>query len=226
MSQDIRTIIEKHPLFSRLTQEQSERVARHARTLTLPEGQILFSQRDPANHFYFVRSGTIKLSRLAPDGNEKVIEFTNPGQTFAEALMFLDAPAYPVNASALTAAELISFDSRDFASMLRESVETCFLLMADMSQRLHGLIAEIDNLSLQTGSCRVASYLLKMAPTDSDSFTLDIPKGVMASRLSIKPETFSRILRNFQDNHILSIKGSQVTLLDRNALTLHAESMA
>lgn len=225
MSEELKQHLSRHLLFARLTPAQLDRAAQRARLLRLDEGQPLFAQGDPADRFFYVVSGQIKLSRLSPEGNEKVIDIVSAGNTFAEALMFLEGPAYPVNATALGPSELVSIDSRDFAAMLRDSIDTCFLLMGDMSQRLRGLIAEIDNLSLQSGTCRVASYLLKMAPEDQDEFRLDIPKGVMASRLSVKPETFSRILRNLQDSGILSIKGAQVTIHDRGALEDRAEGL-
>ncbi|BCO32165.1 transcriptional regulator [Thiohalobacter sp. COW1] len=225
MSEELKQHLSRHLLFARLTPAQLDRAAQRARLLRLDEGQPLFAQGDPADRFFYVVSGQIKLSRLSPEGNEKVIDIVSAGNTFAEALMFLEGPAYPVNATALGPCELVSIDSRDFAAMLRDSIDTCFLLMGDMSQRLRGLIAEIDNLSLQSGTCRVASYLLKMAPEDQDEFRLDIPKGVMASRLSVKPETFSRILRNLQDSGILSIRGAQVTIHDRDALEDRAEGL-
>ncbi len=76
-------------LLSRLSEEQLERVQRHATRLRLQEGQFLFNQGDPALHFYLVLSGRLRLSRLSVDGAEKVIEIIGPGETFAEALMFL-----------------------------------------------------------------------------------------------------------------------------------------
>lgn len=225
MSEELEQHLKKHLLFARLTEAQLKRVVQRARILRLDEGQQLFAQSDPADRFFYVISGQIKLSRLSPEGNEKVIDIVTAGNTFAEALMFLEGPAYPVNATALGPTELISIDSHDFANMLRDSIDTCFLMMGDMSQRLRGLIAEIDNLSLQSGTCRVAAYLLKMAPEDAEEFKLDIPKGVMASRLSVKPETFSRILRNLQDSGILSIKGAQVRIHDRDGLEDRAEGL-
>jgi CRP-like cAMP-binding protein len=87
-------------LLSQLSQEQLERVARRAARLGLEDGQMLFSQGDPAERFYLVLSGQVRLFRLSPDGAEKVIEIAGAGETFAEALMFLNAPRYPVCAAA------------------------------------------------------------------------------------------------------------------------------
>ena len=143
--------LKKGLLFANLGDEQLQRVARGARRLRLDEGEPLFEQGDRADRFYLLLSGLIKLYRLSPAGNEKVIEVVNPGSTFAEALMFLDRPHYPVGAAALSDAQLISVDAHDFAAMLRESVDTCFLLLGDMSQRLRGLLREIDDLIAVTG---------------------------------------------------------------------------
>lgn len=206
------------PLLAQLSDEQRERVARHASQLRLDAEQLLFSQGDAANRFYLVLAGQMQLYRLSPEGAKKVIEIVAPGQTFAEALMFLNEPRYPVCASALVPTALIAMDSADFSAMLRESVDTCFLLLGALSQRLRGLIAEIDNLTLHTATSRVARYLLAKLPAERRTLTLEVRKGVLASRLSVQPETFSRVIRNLADQGIIEVEGSHVTILDPGGL--------
>jgi len=210
-------------LLSGLTDEQLKRVACHASRIRLDEGQMLFSQGDPAERFYLVLKGQMRLFRLSPDGAEKVIEIVAPGHTFAEALMFLKAPRYPVCGAALSPVEIIAMDARDFTAMLHESVDTCFLLLAALSMRLRGLIGEIDNLTLHTATSRVARYLVSKLPTAHRALDLDVRKGVLASRLSVKPETFSRVVKNLSDQGIIEVHGSHVTILDQNALEELAE---
>lgn len=211
------------PLLAGLSNEQLERVGQHAVRVVLGAEQILFSQGDPAERFYLVLKGQIQLFRLSPGGAEKVIELVSPGQTFAEALMFLNAPRYPVCAGALMPSELLSLDARDFAQMLRESVDTCFLMLGSLSQRLRGLIGEIDNLTMHTASSRVARYLLAKVPADRRSIKLDVRKGVLASRLSIQPETFSRVVKELGSRGVIEVHGAEVTILDRDALGEVAE---
>ena len=206
------------PLLSRLSEEQLERVVRHASCINLEEGQPLFRQGDSAERFFLVLKGQVRLFRLSPDGAEKVIEIVAPGQTFAEALMFLNAPRYPVCAAALCPTALIGVDARDFACMLRESVVTCFLLLGDLSQRLRAMIGEIDNLALHTATSRVAGYLLMKVPAGRKALDLEVRKGVLASRLSVKPETFSRVAKNLVGQGIIEVHGSHVTILDQAAL--------
>jgi CRP/FNR family transcriptional regulator, dissimilatory nitrate respiration regulator len=219
MIEDLKTA----PLLAGLSDDQLERVSQHAAHIVLDAEQLLFSQGDPAERFYLVLRGQIQLFRLSPGGAEKVIELVSPGQTFAEALMFLNAPRYPVCAGALTPAELLSLDARDFAQMLRESVDTCFLMLGSLSQRLRGLIGEIDNLTMHTASSRVARYLLAKVPQDRRAIKLDVRKGVLASRLSIQPETFSRVVKELGGRGIIEVHGAEVTILDRVALGEVAE---
>jgi len=212
------TDLKKSFMFARLTDKQLERVARHAVRIHLAEGEMLFQQNDRAERFYMLLRGQIKLFRLGPSGNEKVIEIVTPLSTFAEALMFLDRPAFPVGAQAMQPAEVISIDAVDFASMLRESVDTCFMLLGDMSQRLRGLIREIDDLSLSSATCRVAGYLLSKSEPEGRIFDLEVPKQTLASRLSVQPETFSRIVRQLSNQGILAVHGSRVEISDRDRL--------
>ena len=213
-------------LFSRLSDEQMDHVMRRAKRIALVEGKSLFEQGDPADRFYLVTRGHVKLFRLAPHGAEKVIEVVSAGHTFAEALMFLEKPRYPVCAQALGASEVISIDAADFLGMLRESVDLCLLMMADMSFRLRGLIREIDDISQHSATCRVAGYLFTHAPANTNEFDLLIPKHVLASWLSVKPETFSRIIKNLRSDGVLEIKGSRVLIKDRGRLEMIADTCA
>jgi CRP-like cAMP-binding protein len=207
------------PLLAGLELKQLEEVAAGAVSIHLDEGQWLFRQGDPASRFYLVHQGQVRLFRLSPEGGEKVIEIVSPGQTFAEALMFLNTPRYPVCAAALEAADLIGIDARAFAAMLRASVDTCFIVMGVLSQRLRALIGEIDNLTLHDAKRRVARYLLAQVPPQRHGFALEVPKGVLASRLSITPETFSRVIRQLTQNGLCSVHGAQVTITDRAGLS-------
>lgn len=201
-----------------MDETQLARVRRHAHITDMVEGESLFFQGDRATSFYLVLSGRIKLFRVSPEGKEKVVEIMEAGISFAEALMFMDEPHYPVTATALAPSRVAVINAREFKSMLRESTETCFLLMGNMSYRLRSLIREIDALSLDTGTVRTVSYLLHQAPADSDSFELKVAKSVIASRLSVKPETFSRILKNLHESEIVSIDGRNVSIHDRDAM--------
>jgi CRP-like cAMP-binding protein len=211
--------LQKAMLFRRLSEDQMDQVASRAVLVQLGEHDQLFGQQDPARRFYLLLSGQMKLFRLALEGNEKVIEIVSPGSTFAEALMFLENPTYPVSAQAIKPSQLISIDAMHFVSVMRESVDTLLAIAADLSQRLHGLVWELNDLTLLSGTCRVATYFLQQLGDEAEGFDLDLPKQTLASRLSIKPETLSRIFKRLSDAGVITIEGNHISVIDIDQLT-------
>jgi CRP-like cAMP-binding protein len=198
--------LRRHPLFGGLDDDQLAQLLETTRVIHLDEGQHLFQSQQEAQQFFMVRSGTIRLYLSAPDGAEKVSHLITAGETFAEAITFMEGQVYPVNASALDVCEVLAFSNNTFRAILRDSTDTCFRLMADMSTWLKRQIADIDALTLQNATLRFTNYLLHQIPAgaqDEVTIRLGAPKHVIASRLSIQPESLSRILRNLQtEGHI------------------------
>lgn len=204
-------------LFSALDEQQLKTVMETMQEITVEEGRILFEHGQPADRFYLLLEGQIKLYRLSEEGDEKVIEIVRPGETFAEAVTFMSGKFYPVNADALVKSRLLAFPNATFRELLRNSVDTCFRLMADMSQRLHRRLNEIDSLTLHNATYRLVSFLLSELPEgvmESQEIVLTTPKHIIASRLSIKPETFSRILTKLSRDGLIVVRGNSVVLED------------
>lgn len=204
-------------LFSSLDDQQLAQVKHSMRLIKLQPGERLFDFGQPAERFFLVVSGQIKLFRVSAEGNEKIIEIAGPGQLFAEAVMFMDRHHYPVCTAALEAADVLSFDNQGFVDLLRDSTDLCLRLLGDLSMRLHARVNEIDQLTLQNATFRVVNYLAELLPdtTDEDAvIDLSAPKNVIAARVSIKPETLSRILHNLARVGIIGINGKTIQVHD------------
>lgn len=208
-------LIRQVPLFSALDDEQFGQIVHSTHMLTLAEGETLFELGQSCERFYLMVAGQIKLFRVSEDGNEKIIEIVRPGKLFAEAVMFMPLSRYPVSAAALTASTVYGFDNRVFLTMLRESSALGMRLLAKLSVRLHEQLNEIDNLSLQNATFRVIGYLVDLLPdprAEAAVIELTVPKQVIASRLSITPETFSRILHTMAKEEIVAIQGKTIAV--------------
>jgi CRP-like cAMP-binding protein len=218
--------LHRHLLFAELEESQRGQVMAAASFVRLDAGDELFSHGQRARHFFVLETGAILLYRLSPAGEEKVIEIIQPRQSFAEAVMFMDGNLYPVSARALAESELWGFDMKTFRAALETSPAICFRLLGRMSQRLHQLLQEIDQLTLQNATMRVAHYLLGSAPEGnpkSYAVQWDTPKQVLASRLSVRPETFSRILNQLARAGVIQVQGRTVEVLDAVKLKEWAE---
>lgn len=214
-------ILRQNILFSGLEEDQFTRVAAGSKAIELKEGEILFQQQQAADYFYLLETGEIKLYRLSADGAEKVIELIRAGQTFAEAMMFMDGGFYPVNAQAITESRLIRIEMSMFRNLLEHSPTTSLKILGYMSQRLHGLVQEIDQLTLQNAKMRVIQFLLRELPADATSpcqLQWNTPKTVLASRLSVRPETFSRILQQLTQEQLIKVDRKSIEVLDVDRL--------
>jgi CRP-like cAMP-binding protein len=219
--------IRQNYLFEQLTEAELKRVADHGNLVELEAGETVFSQGEPCRQFYLVQCGMIKLYRISVDGSEKVMDLVGPAQSFAEAVMF--SGNYPVHAASLEPSTLLAFDCKDFMAQLRNNVELCFRLMSSMSQRLHGMINEIDQLTLHSGTQRLAQYLLEQVPAgvvQSPCIRLLVPKLVIASRLGIQPETFSRIMARLRSDGMIEVHQDTILLKDLDALHRMADMHA
>jgi CRP-like cAMP-binding protein len=214
-------ILRQNILFSGLDESQFSRITAGSKALQLKEGEVLFEQQQTAKYFYLLETGEIKLYRLSADGTEKVIELIRAGQTFAEAVMFMHGSIYPVNAQALTDSRLIRIEMEMFRNLLEHSPQTSLKILGHMSRRLHGLIQEIDFVTLQNAKMRVVQFLLRELPAEAISpcqLQWNTPKTVLASRLSVRPETFSRILKQLTQENLIKVDKKSIDILDIDGL--------
>ena len=214
-------------LFTALEPGQFQKVIDSTRVVRLNDGQRLFDHGQPARHFFYLRTGQLKLFRSSPSGGEKIIEIVQPRETFAQAVMFMEpSGGYPVSAEAIEPSVLLGFDSEVMRSVLRESVDTCFRVLASLSHRLRQQVDEIEKLTLHPAISRVAGYLVAQVPGDvplSPEIHLTAPKNVIASRLGIQPETFSRVASRLMKDDLICVQGQYIVLLDVEGLRARAE---
>jgi CRP-like cAMP-binding protein len=201
--------IRAHHLFAGLSPPQLQRVMSTAQVVTAESGQLLFDRGQPAKHFYVVVDGQVNLVLYSKAGEEKIVDILGPGQSFAEAVMFMAGPVYPVSAVAAGTSRIARFSSTEYISLLRESPETCLRMLGHLSQRLHMRIREIEYLTLESATHRLVRMLETRLPPDGDgphAILLQESRQEIASRLSMKPETLSRILRTLADGGLIEVQ--------------------
>ncbi|WP_120992968.1 Crp/Fnr family transcriptional regulator [Stutzerimonas urumqiensis] len=210
--------LRRHHLFGRLPEAALHEVCMAANVRKLPTGAPLFHQGDRADRFYFLFSGQVKLHRVVSDGQEKLVEVMRPGDAFAEALLFTGTSTYPVCATALKPSLVASLHGAGYRRLLEEHPSVCLDILATVSVRLHQRMNEIDTLTLANASHRVVRFLTQTCDETTGVLTLDVPKRLIASKLGIQPETFSRILHRLMDSGVIAVQRRRIEILDRKAL--------
>jgi len=213
--------IRAHHLFAGLAPAQLQRLLSASAIEDAEAGQVLFDRGQPARHFYIVIDGQVNLTLYSAAGDEKIVDILGPGQSFAEAVMFMAGPVYPVSAVAASQSRIARFPSQEYLAILRESPETCLRMLGHLSQRLHMRIREIEYLTLESATHRLVRMIESRLPHDAPGpteITLQESRQELASRLSMKPETLSRILRALSEGGAIVVDGRSLKVPDRRRL--------
>ena len=200
--------IRRHYLFSGLDEDVFDALATAITVEAYDKGEVLFHRGDPAQDFFFIEAGHVELSLISPDGQKKIVEVIGHDRTFAEALVFMQSGKFPVTAEALTDTVVYRIPNDSYRALLHDNSDACMRLLSDVCRHLHQRVQEIEQLTIQNARSRLSSYLIDhAAEIDDDEATirLDLPKHVIASRLSITPETLSRLLRTMSREGILTV---------------------
>ncbi|MDE1997934.1 MAG: cyclic nucleotide-binding domain-containing protein [Burkholderiales bacterium] len=216
------------PLFSDMQPVELERVADGCIVRRASRGEMLFRVGDPCDELHAVITGQVKLFALAPNGQEKVIELISPGQTFAEALMFTQRP-YIVNAQALAETSLLTVKRQAIMREIESDHRFALRMLAGISRKLHGLIHDVESYSLRSGMQRVIGYLLHgetpalpcqdYEASGRRTVTLPVSKATLASRLSLTPEYFSRVLHELIEEGLIEVEKRHIHINDMERLS-------
>lgn len=206
------------PLFQTLTERALDALVASSTLRGVPRGTTLFLQDEPADRFFVLLDGWVKLYRLTRDGGEAVVHVIAPGESFAEAAMFANG-RFPVCGEAVSDARVMTLTAAGFARCLREDDAVAFAMLGSLSLRLRHLVTQIEQLQVQPTPQRVASFLLRFCPEGGGraSFTLPFDKALVARRLGMQPETLSRALARLRAAGV-ETQGAQVTVADLDAL--------
>jgi len=220
---NIEALLSHLPLFNGLESDEIARIARGTREVNALRGDILFHKGDPATGFHLIVYGQVKLAFTSAQGGEKVVDILGQGHSFGEAVMFMDKP-YMVYAQALSDSLLLHISKTVILDELEKDPRLGRKMIAGLSIKLHHLITDVESYSLHSGRQRIIGYLLRdNQDNDEKSLSVTLPtnKGVIASRLNLTQEHFSRILHELSEKGLIVVDGRRIGIPDVDKLRCH-----
>lgn len=193
MKPDYHAIAKRSLLLRSVPREVSVQLLHGAHTRSFARGATIFLQGERATAIYIVAEGWVKLYRIAPNGAEAVVSAFTQGASFGEAVAFRH-DSYPVSAEAVTDCTLIRIEASAFLQMIQANPEIAISILSATFVHLQSLVAQIEQLKVNTAAQRVAGFLLGLADCTSGPCEVTLPydKGLIAGRLGMKPESLSR----------------------------------
>ena len=206
-------------MFSELQLAQIEQLANGTRLLEISRGSTLFNRGDRAHGFYLLLEGQVKLGVISPQGDEKVIGLIQPGQSFGEAVLFLER-SFPIYAQATADSKVLLITREAIFDILDNDVTVVRRMLAGISARNRQLVNDIESISLQNSTQRLIGYLLQMSADSPNPGRLLLPasKLTIASMLNSTPETLSRVMLRLNSAGLIEVNGKEIVITNVDGL--------
>lgn len=201
-------------LFGECDENARMRLSVHAIEELATKGKTLFITGDQAPFYYLVRSGWIKLYRETLDGNQAIIDILPAGQIFGESALFED-DHYSCSAEVIEDAKLVRLSLPALKQEMTSNNTLALAMLKAMNRYRHDQSMELEHRALQNAPQRIGCLFLRLIDQHAEGpILLHLPydKTLLASRLGMQPETFSRALSKLRSETGIVIKGAAIQI--------------
>jgi len=204
-------------LFAGLEDVEVRRWAALATQFRVPRGAIVFRQGEPCAGMHVVAEGQIKLALQNARGDEKVIDLVGPGSSFGETALLLGEP-HAMMAEAIVDTVLIQLGRDAVLEEIRCNAVFSGRMLQAVCRRLAQRTQDLESVTLHSGIQRVTAYLLGQLPEGVNgapvAIRLPAKKSIIASRLNLTQEHFSRILHEIEASGMIEVRGREIEIRD------------
>jgi len=145
-------LIQKSVLFRGSSAEEIDLAAGLFQERQIKQNTIIFTEKMPAEALYIIKSGNVRISVMAGEGEEKSLLLLGPGEFFGE-LALLQEESRLVSARAETPVELLLLTRNDFQALIELDPRT--------GARVATAIAKLLAMRVKAYSDRLKDMLLE-----------------------------------------------------------------
>jgi CRP-like cAMP-binding protein len=149
-------------VFENLKAEEMGALVQAARRQVYQKDQEVFSQGDPANQMFLLKSGRVKLSKITAEGNEITLDIRKAGDFLGESMLIADAD-YPLTALCLEETLICGFTKADFEKLILENSNIGLNVIKNLSRRINWLTERVGSFSLTNLEDRLYQVLTQVA---------------------------------------------------------------
>lgn len=211
------------PLFYGLPEDQLREISNLLLERSYQKGRFIFMEGEPGEALFILKSGLIKLTKRLEDGREHILHFVNPGEVFAEVVLF-DGGDYPATSEVQEDSVVGVLRNQDIERLISQNPSMAIGMLHIMSRRLRTAQEKVMNLALHDTARRLAFTLIKMA----EEHGVKKPKGILinfnltnqelANLTGSSRETINRMLNSFKRAGAIDVDRQQIMVVDKNKL--------
>lgn len=148
-------------IFDGLTDSERQAWLSQATMVAAGRGQVLARQGDPAQRFFLVETGLLKVVQLTSEGQSLIVRFVGPGEPFG-GVVALDGATYPVTALAVEAMRVATWSRDTLRPLIERFPQVRTNIMREMTAHMTDALTRVRELSTERVGQRLAHTLLRL----------------------------------------------------------------
>lgn len=223
MTPDVRDLIRRIPLFRRVSQEDRAHLAAMSAVRTYDKGAVIFSEADPADEFFTLVDGRVKVFKMTPGGRDVILEIFGPGDPLGTVAVFEERP-YPASAVCLEPTTCLVLPRAPFFALMEKRPSMVRGLLSSLTRRLVELSSSLAVRSGGRVETRFARIFVKLAgdlgePVEGGlRIPLGLSRGDLAALAGTTVETSIRIMSRWGKEGVVATEKDAFLVRDLAAL--------
>ncbi|HEY83277.1 MAG TPA: Crp/Fnr family transcriptional regulator [Dehalococcoidia bacterium] len=213
-------LLESLPCFAGLGPEAIEWLLSCAKELSFGKGEIIILQGEKCPGLFLVKSGSVKLFRASPQGEEQIMYIVRRGGCF-ECVPLFDGGPSPVTAEALEASEVLLIPASDFWAMFDAHPQALLDIIRILAMRLRFFLNTVEDFSFRRVYSRLAKLLLQSSEQSGEALTAPVHQlnqEQLACVLGCSRQVVNNSLRRMAKNGLIKMEGRRIIVLKPEAL--------
>jgi CRP-like cAMP-binding protein len=127
---------------------------------------------------------------------------------------------YPVDAEIIAPSRLLCINASNFRRLVHDEPDLALAMLASCSKHLKYLVEQLEQIKLLSAPRRIADFLVGLCPATTGACTVTLPyeKALIANRLGMQPESFSRAILKLRPMGV-RVERENVNIADVASLT-------
>lgn len=228
MSDEVRDLLRRHALFRALSEPDLDHLAQATRVRRYSRGETIFREGDPADQFFSIVQGRVKVFKVTPGGQEVILEIFERHDPLGAVAVYQERP-FPASAMALDDAVCTAVPSAVLLELLEQHPSLVRGLLVGLNRRLVELTTRITELTGGRVEPRLARLFLKLVDErgeeadDGVFIPLPLSRQELADLTGTTIETCIRIMSRWGKDGLVRTEPEGFTVLDEDALLALSE---
>jgi CRP/FNR family transcriptional regulator len=214
-------LLKSIPCFTNLNPEVLELLLDSSRKRNFAKGEFMLQEGDTCPGLFIIRSGSVKLFRTSPAGDEQIMRLVGAGGCFECAPLF-DRGPNPVSAQTLETCKTMFIPSASFKSLMDGYPQIALQLVPILAMRLRDFLNTIEDFSFKSVPTRITKLLLQLVERQDEdqqvSLSIPLTQHNLACIVGCSRQVLNGYLQELVREGIIKIENRRIIVLKSKAL--------